>query len=43
MPDWLRMDADAALDRLREGILAVRKFNHPRILDAVTIEGVGTC
>jgi 5-methylthioadenosine/S-adenosylhomocysteine deaminase len=43
LPDWLRMDADAALDRLAEGIQAVRKFNHPRILDAVTIEGVGTC
>jgi len=37
------MDADAALDRLADGIQAVRKFNHPRILDAVTIEGVGTC
>ena len=37
------MDADAALERLREGIQAVRKFGHPRILDAVTIEGVGTC
>jgi 5-methylthioadenosine/S-adenosylhomocysteine deaminase len=43
LPDWLRMDADAALDRLREGIQTVRKFGHPRILDAVTIEGVGTC
>jgi cytosine/adenosine deaminase-related metal-dependent hydrolase len=43
LPDWLRMDADAALDRLAQGIEAVRKFNHPRILDAVTIEGVGTC
>jgi cytosine/adenosine deaminase-related metal-dependent hydrolase len=37
------MDADAALDRLAEGVRTVRKFNHPRILDAVTIEGVGTC
>ena len=43
LPDWLRMDADAALDRLAQGIETVRKFNHPRILDAVTIEGVGTC
>jgi len=43
LPDWLRMDADAALDRLAEGVRTVRKFNHPRILDAVTIEGVGTC
>jgi cytosine/adenosine deaminase-related metal-dependent hydrolase len=43
LPGWLRMDADAALDRLAEGVRTVRKFNHPRILDAVTIEGVGTC
>jgi len=43
LPDWLRMDADAALDRLAQGIETVRKFGHPRILDAVTIEGVGTC
>jgi len=43
LPDWLRMDADAALGRLAEGVRTVRKFNHPRILDAVTIEGVGTC
>ncbi len=43
LPDWLTMDADAALDRLAEGVRTVRKFNHPRILDAVTIEGVGTC
>jgi 5-methylthioadenosine/S-adenosylhomocysteine deaminase len=38
-----RMDADAALERLAQGIETVRKFNHPRILDAVAIEGVGTC
>jgi len=43
LPDWLTMDADTALDRLAEGVRTVRKFNHPRILDAVTIEGVGTC
>jgi 5-methylthioadenosine/S-adenosylhomocysteine deaminase len=43
LPDWLTMDADAALDRLAEGVRTVRKFNNPRILDAVTIEGVGTC
>jgi 5-methylthioadenosine/S-adenosylhomocysteine deaminase len=36
------MDADAALERLAQGIETVRKFNHPRILDAVTIEDVGT-
>jgi cytosine/adenosine deaminase-related metal-dependent hydrolase len=43
LPDWLRMDPDAALARLADGVETVRKFNHPRIRDAVTIEGVGTC
>jgi cytosine/adenosine deaminase-related metal-dependent hydrolase len=43
LPDWLRMDADTALGRLVEGIETVRKFGNPRIRDAVTIEGVGTC
>ncbi len=43
LPDWLRMDAKAALRRLADGIGQVRKFGHPRIRDAVTIEGVGTC
>lgn len=43
LPDWLRMDARAALRRLADGIEQVRKFGHPRIRDAVTIEGVGTC
>jgi len=43
LPDWLRMDADAALERLADGIRTVRKFGNPRIGDAVTIEGVGTC
>ena len=43
LPDWLRMDAKAALRRLADGIDQVRKFGHPRIRDAVTIEGVGTC
>ena len=42
-PDWLRMDAPTALRRLEEGVETVRKFDHPRIADAVTIEGVGTC
>jgi cytosine/adenosine deaminase-related metal-dependent hydrolase len=28
---------------LADGVATVRKFNHPRIKDAVTIEGVGTC
>ncbi len=43
LPDWLRMDARTALRRLSDGIEQVRKFGHPRIRDAVTIEGVGTC
>jgi cytosine/adenosine deaminase-related metal-dependent hydrolase len=43
LPDWLRMDAKAALRRLADGVDQVRKFGHPRIRDAVTIEGVGTC
>ena len=43
LPDWLRMDAKAALRRLADGVERVRKFGHPRIRDAVTIEGVGTC
>ena len=43
LPDWLRMDAKTALRRLADGVDQVRKFGHPRIRDAVTIEGVGTC
>ncbi len=43
LPDWLRTDADQALERLRKGIETVRAFNSPLISDAVTIEGVGTC
>ena len=43
LPDWLRMDVKTALRRLADGIDQVRKFGHPRIKDAVTIEGVGTC
>jgi len=43
LPDWLVMDADSALDRLRRGIETVRAFGNPLISDAVTIEGVGTC
>jgi cytosine/adenosine deaminase-related metal-dependent hydrolase len=42
LPDWLRMDAKTALRRLADGVDTVRKFGHPRIKDAVTIEGVGT-
>jgi 5-methylthioadenosine/S-adenosylhomocysteine deaminase len=43
LPDWLRMDAKSALRRLEDGVERVRKFGNPRIKDAVTIEGVGTC
>ena len=43
LPDWLVMDADSALERLRRGIDTVRAFGNPLISDAVTIEGVGTC
>lgn len=42
-PDWLRMDTDRAIARLEEGLETVRRFGHPRIRDAVTVEGVGTC
>jgi cytosine/adenosine deaminase-related metal-dependent hydrolase len=42
-PDWLRMDADMATQRLQKGLDVVRQFGHPLIRDAVTIEGVGTC
>ncbi len=43
LPDWLTMDADAALARLADGVHTVRKFGSARLRDAVTIEGVGTC
>ena len=43
LPDWLVMDPDAAVQRLSDGIDTVRRFGSPRITDAVTIEGVGTC
>lgn len=42
-PDWLRMDTAQAVKRLEEGLETVRAFGNPRIRDAVTIEGVGTC
>ncbi len=42
-PDWLRLSTAEAVARLEAGIATVRRFGHPRILDAVTIEGVGTC
>lgn len=41
--DWLKMDTAACIKRLEDGIDTVRSFNNPRIRDAVTIEGVGTC
>ncbi|MEX0698317.1 MAG: amidohydrolase family protein [Acidimicrobiia bacterium] len=41
--DWLKMDTAACIKRLEEGIETVRSFGNPRIRDAVTIEGVGTC
>ena len=43
LPDWLSMNADTALARLSDGIDTVRKFGSPRLRDAITIEGVGTC
>lgn len=42
-PDWLRMDTDAAVRRLERSIEIVRQLGNPRIRDAVTIEGAGTC
>ncbi|MGH3756364.1 amidohydrolase family protein [Actinophytocola sp.] len=43
LPDWLNFDTRSALRRLEQGIETVRAFGNPRIRDAVTIEGVGTC
>ncbi|WP_326643901.1 amidohydrolase family protein [Streptosporangium sp. NBC_01755] len=43
LPDWLKFDAKEAIKRLEWGVETVRSFNNPRIRDAVTIEGVGTC
>lgn len=40
---WLRMTHDQAVERLKKGVSTVRSFANPRIRDAVTIEGVGTC
>ncbi len=40
---WLRMTHDEAVERLKDGVDTVRSFGNPRIRDAVTIEGVGTC
>ncbi|MGW3951068.1 amidohydrolase family protein [Streptomyces sp. NPDC004752] len=43
LPDWLRFTAPEAAKRLEWGVETVRRFKNPRIRDAVTIEGVGTC
>ncbi len=41
--NWLRMTHDQAVERLKDGVATVRALGNPRIRDAVTIEGVGTC
>ena len=41
--DWLKMTTAAAVKRLEDGIRTVRSFGNPRIRDAVTVEGAGTC
>lgn len=43
LPHWLRFDPPEAVKRLEWGVETVRQFGNPRIRDAVTIEGVGTC
>jgi 5-methylthioadenosine/S-adenosylhomocysteine deaminase len=40
---WLKMNHDQAVERLKDGVATVRALGNPRIRDAVTIEGVGTC
>lgn len=40
---WLKMTHDEAVERLKDGVSTVRALRNPRIRDAVTIEGVGTC
>jgi 5-methylthioadenosine/S-adenosylhomocysteine deaminase len=40
---WLRMTHDQAVERLKDAVATVRALGNPRIRDAVTIEGVGTC
>lgn len=41
--NWLRMTHDQAVERLKDGVATVRALGNPRLRDAVTIEGVGTC
>jgi 5-methylthioadenosine/S-adenosylhomocysteine deaminase len=43
LPDWLRTTTDEAIARLVEGLATVRARKNVKIMDAVTIEGVGTC
>jgi cytosine/adenosine deaminase-related metal-dependent hydrolase len=43
LPHWLSFTAQECLQRLEQGLETVRAFGNPRIRDAVTIEGVGTC
>jgi cytosine/adenosine deaminase-related metal-dependent hydrolase len=42
-PDWLNTSTADAIKRLEWGLEVVRDYGHPRISDAVTVEGVGTC
>ena len=42
-PDWLNTSTADAIKRLEWGLEVVRRYGHPRISDAVTVEGVGTC
>lgn len=43
LPDWLVFDVDSALKRFQCAIDTVRSLGNPKIHDAVTLEGVGTC
>jgi 5-methylthioadenosine/S-adenosylhomocysteine deaminase len=43
LPDWLRLDTDAAIRRVEYGIEVVQAFGNPRIRPAATVEGVTTC
>jgi len=43
LPDWLVFDVGAALKRFERAIETVRALGDPKIRDAVTLEGVGTC
>lgn len=43
LPDWLVSDVEGALKRFEWAIETVRGRRDPKIRDAVTLEGVGTC